>query len=291
MFTRLTRSFVLLKSTQLLLQASYYTAAMLVVWLLLDASLSGAVWAGMTISQSAVTIEYCEFNRVDKFFHQPINTYSNLAYFFGGIVILLIARQDAGNRDRTVPNRMEDFPLLSALLGICFVYLSLGSAFFHASLTYVGQRVDMNGTYSILIALVGIGVYQVLHTVRLTATQKQRWVLVLAVIIVLFLKLSLLVSSSILVPVLILLLNGLMITNYFQFREKRSISLVIISFVLIVVAIRIRTLDVQKVGCHPHSLWQGHALWHLLTALSSFCSYLFFRSSGSITQPFRVKTN
>lgn len=277
--------------TQLLLRASYYTLAMLAVWLILDASLNGAVWAGMTVSQSAVTVEYCEFNRVDRFFHQPINTYSNLAYFFGGVLILLIARQDAKNSDKSPSNRLEAFPLLSALLGACFVYLSLGSAFFHASLTYVGQRVDMNGTYSILITLLGIAVYHVLPPVKLTTAQKNRWVLALLITIALFLKLSLWVSSSILVPVLILLLNGLMITHYFQFRKQRSIGLVIISFILIVVAIRIRTLDVRKVDCDPYSLLQGHAFWHLLTALSSFCSFLFFRITGDVTQFFRASAN
>jgi hypothetical protein len=149
----------------------------------------------------------------------------------------------------------------------------------------------MNATYSILITLVGIAVYHVLHPVRLTTAQKQRWVMAIIVLIILFLKLSLSVSSSILVPVLILSLNGLMLIHYFQFRKERSIGLIIISLVLVGVAIRIRTLDVQKVGCDPHSMLQGHALWHLLTALSSFCSYAFFRSTGDIKQFFRTRVN
>ncbi|WP_332367564.1 hypothetical protein [Spirosoma telluris] len=65
--------------------------------------------------------------------------------------------------------------------------------------------------------------------------------------------------------------------NYIQFRKKRSGLLAIASLVLMVVAVRFRTLDVQKIGCDPHSLIQGHSIWHLLTALSSVCSYSFFR--------------
>lgn len=42
----------------------------------------------------------------------------------------------------------------------------------------------------------------------------------------------------------------------------------------------------QKVGCDPYSLLQGHALWHVLTGLSSFCSYAFFRFTGNgLKQP------
>lgn len=261
----------------LLLRSTYLTAGVLLVWIGLDAWLNGTVWAGMQISQSAVTVEYCEFNRVDRLFHQPTNTYSNLVYFYLGIFILGIAQEDAKNRGKLKPNRMQEFPLLSALMGACFVYLSVGSAFFHASLTYVGQRVDMNATYAIMLTLVGIALYHIIHRITLTSAQKTGWVLALLTLIGLFLKIALLVSSSRLVPALILLLNVLMVINYVQFRRERSIWLVIVSLILIVAAIKIRTLDVQKVGCDPRSFFQGHALWHVLTALSSFFSYAFFR--------------
>ena len=268
----------------MLLRSVVLTAGMLLVWICLDAGLSGTVWIGMQISQSALTVEYCEFNRVHRFFHQPVNTYSNLAYFFLGVLVLQIARQDTKNGAKPGLNRLEHFPLLSALLGSCLVYLSIGSAFFHASLTYTGQRVDMNGTYSILITLTGIALYHVVWGLSWTTAQKKWFVLALVVLILLFLKIAIAVSSSRLVPALILLLNGLMVINYVQFRKCRSVWLIILGLALIVLAINIRTLDVQKVGCDPHSLFQGHALWHLLTALSTFCSYAFFRFAGQDTR-------
>ena len=266
---------------KLLLQATGYTLGMLLVWLVLDTILAGDFWAGMQVSQSALRVEYCELNHGDRFFHQPMNTYSNLAYFFWGALILLIARHDYQNRDRIGQNRLEKFPQLSALMGICFVYLGIGSAFFHASLTYAGQRVDMNGTYGIMVALAGIALYHVLHKIRLAGIQKIGWVVCLVAIIGAFYWLALLVSSALLVPALILFLNVLMVINYAQFRKERSFGLIILSLVLIVAAIKIRTLDVQKVNCDPYSFIQGHAIWHFLTALSSFCSYAFFRFGGA----------
>ena len=253
---------------------------MLLIWIGLDVLLTGTVWAGMQVSQSALSVEYCEFNRVDRFVHQPANTYSNTVYFYLGVFILGIAREDAKNRGKLKLNRLADFPLLSALMGACFVYLSVGSAFFHASLTYTGQRVDMNATYSIMLTLAGIALYHVIHRITLTAAQKTGWVLALVTLIGLFLRIALLVSSSRLVPALILLLNALMVINHVQFRGERSLWLIVVSLVLVVAAIRIRTLDVQKVDCDPYSFFQGHALWHVLTALSSFCSYAFFRFTG-----------
>ena len=250
---------------------------MLVIWLGLDTWLGGDLWSGMRISQSAVTVEYCEFNHAERFFHQPMNTYSNLAYFFFGILLLNIASEDAKQVGQPGRNRLENFPMLSVLLGGCMIYLSVGSAFFHASLTYAGQRVDMNGTYGVLLALAGIAVYHVLFRLTLTPAQKNAWVLAILALIVVFLPVALWIPSSLLVPALLLLLNGLMFVNYGQFRKERSLVVALLSLVLIVLAVRIRTLDVQKVDCDPHSLFQGHALWHGLTALSTFCSYAFFR--------------
>ncbi|WP_188763453.1 ceramidase domain-containing protein [Emticicia aquatilis] len=259
--------------------AFIFTLGMIAIWACLNTWLSGNIWEGMTVSKSALTVEYCEFNHTEKFFHQSMNTYSNLAYFFFGILILQIAQYDYKNKENTIQNRLEKFPLLSALMGFCFIYLSLGSAFFHASLTYLGQRVDMNGTYSISISLLGIGLYHLLHRIDFSETTKKLWIVGLLVIIIAFLPISLMISSSKLLPVMILLLMLLIAIHYFQFRKQKSFILAILGFVLMFIAVKIRTLDVQKINCDPHSFYQGHAVWHLLTAMSSFCSYAFFRFS------------
>jgi hypothetical protein len=262
---------------KLMLLAALITLGMLALWLILDATLTASVWSAMKVSQSAIMVEYCEYNHPQRFFHQPVNTYSNLVYFFCGILILLIARYDSFSGSTTPSNRLAGFPLLSALMGGCFVYLGFGSAFFHASLTYVGQRVDMNATYSILLTLVGITVYHLADRIRLNRRQQGLWVFSLLAVIGGFIPLALRIPSSLLVPALILLLNAGMLIHYFQFRKQRSIGVILLSLVLVVLALYIRTLDVRKIGCDPYSYFQGHALWHLLTAVSSFCSYCFFR--------------
>jgi hypothetical protein len=262
---------------KLMLRSTYFTVGMIAVWMCLNTFISGSVWAGMTLSKSAINVEYCEFNNVEKLFHQSMNTYSNLAYFFFGVLILLMASEDYKNKDLSTLNRLERFPLLSVLMGICFIYLSFGSAFFHASLTWVGQRMDMNGTYSISIALLSIALYHVLYKLNLTNRQKQVWIVASGVLVLAFLKIHLMISSGILLPALILTNLILTLTHYFQFRKEHSIFITIFSLVLMVVAVKIRTLDVQKVDCDPYSWYQGHSVWHFLTALSSFCSYAFFR--------------
>lgn len=262
---------------RLVLRASYLTTGMGLVWIALDACLSGSVWLGMRVSQSALTVEYCEFDHVHRLFRQPVNTYSNLVYGWLGVLILGIAGHDARQGGNPGLNRLEQFSSLSALMGVCLVYLGIGSGFFHASLTYVGQRVDMHGTYAVLLTLLGIAFYHALPARPVFSVRKRYWILSLVALIGLFLNIALWIPSSRLVPGLILLVNLLMVIQYVRFQKTYMPGLILLGFGLVLIAIKIRTLDVQKIGCDPDSLVQGHALWHVLAGLSTFCSYAFFR--------------
>jgi len=266
---------------KLALQSLSYTFGMLLVWILCNYFLKGNIWQGMEVSKSALTVEYCEFNDTSKFFHQAMNTYSNLVYFFFGILICLIAKQDANNQEITSKNRLENFPELSYLIGISFIYLSFGSAFFHASLTWVGQRVDMNGTYSLSISILLIALCEVFYKIELSKKAKSGLLIFALVLIISFYQIALLVSSSILLPIFIFSAWILITVKYFQFPKERSLTLALASIISIVIALKIRTMDVQKINCDPHSLYQGHSLWHFLAGFSSFCSYAFFRFSFS----------
>jgi hypothetical protein len=262
---------------KLAFQSLAYTFGMLLVWIFLNYILKGNIWQGMEVSKSALTVEYCEFNDTSKLFHQSMNTYSNLVYFFFGVFICLIAKQDSDNEGLNPKNRLANFPELSFLIGTSFIYLSFGSAFFHASLTWIGQLVDMNGTYSLSISILLIALYCVFHKIELSKTAKRGLLTFVLILIISFYQIALLVSSSILLPIFILSVWILITINYFQFPKQRSLTLALVSIISIVIALKIRTMDVQKVNCDPYSLYQGHSLWHFLAGLSSFCSYAFFR--------------
>ncbi len=263
--------------SRIIIRALALTGGMAIVYFALNALLSGGVWAGMTASKSALTGEYCEFDNTAALFRQSMNTYSNLVYFFLGVCLWQIARYDAGSRNKGDQNRLAQFPGLSWLVGGCFIYLSFGSAFFHASLTWLGQRVDMNGTYGLTISLLLVALYHVFYGVKWSGQARKVVVAGAALLVLALLEIALHVSSGILLPALILSIWALLIVNYIQFRNERSAVLGLLSVGLIIVAFYVRTLDVQKVGCDPYSWVQGHSVWHLLAGLSSFCTYAFFR--------------
>lgn len=271
-----------MSTSHLIRNAVIGTSILFGISLALDYFLDSSLWEGMVVSKSALTVEYCEFNHPDRFFHQPINTYSNLIYFFYGLVVFQLALKDMKGLGSVKANTVRNFPYLSLLLAANFIYLSIGSAFFHSSLTWIGQRVDMNATFGLTLSLICIGL--VVTTVKkdLSARMQLAIVGIMLLLTALFLPLALQISSSILLPSLFLLLFILATLNYLSYRRQRFPLLGILGVVLLVVAIQIRTMDVAKVNCDPYSIWQGHALWHLLTATSSLCLYFYFR---------RVKTS
>jgi Ceramidase len=246
------------------------------IWWIFEHTFNGALWTNMTQSKSGLIGEYCEFDNLSNFFRQKTNTYSNLIYFFVGVFIVFFTKYT--NSKSQIKNKLVSFPALSIIMGFCFIYLSFGSAFFHSSLTYTGQRVDMNGTYSISIVLLAIGLFQVFSFENI---KKIIYISIILIVLIGFVFLAPLVSSSIVIPILILSLLVLKIITFFKFKKQHYASLIGLSFVLILIAIKIRTRDVQKINCDPNSFIQGHAIWHVLTALSSFCSYAFFRFTKS----------
>ena len=257
------------------------TILMLLVFIFLNHYFDGSFWSGMKISKSALTTEYCELNNTSMFFHQRMNTYSNLSYFFLGIIVLLVSLYDKKDKSGN-KNLLQQFPLLSFFYGMSLVYLCIGSSFFHASLTWLGQRVDMNGTYSICIALLGISLYRAFSRRDSSIAFKRIMIVVLFFTVLLFVELHLLISSIVLLPLIILLTTIFSSINYLRNKSQLHASFALLSLVLLIAACILRVLDVEKVGCDPASFYQGHSVWHIFTGMSSFFLYWFYRSERTI---------
>lgn len=99
-----------MKNSQILRNALLGTGILFGIALALDYSLDSSVWEGMVVSQSALTVEYCEFNHPERFFHQPVNTYSNLIYFFYGMVVFQLGWKDWKAFTNREANTVRKFP-------------------------------------------------------------------------------------------------------------------------------------------------------------------------------------
>lgn len=257
---------------------------MLFIFIYLNYNLDGSYWQDMQQSKSALTVEYCELDQASHFFRQTINTYSNLMYFFLGLIIVLFGIYDRKNKNENHQNAIQQFPTISILLGGCLMYLCFGSSFFHASLTWIGQRLDMNATYSICITLIGISLYRLIVKENKSKHLKKMFIYSIELIIIAFVQLHLLIPGTILLPTLILVLIVLTILNYTKNKNNYKIHLAILSFLFVIGAFILRTLDVKKIACNPTSFYQGHAIWHFFTGMSAFLLYWFYRSEKAETK-------
>lgn len=256
------------------------TILLLFVYIFLNHQFNGNHWQNMQQSKSALKAEYCELDQVTHFFRQTMNTYSNLMYFFLGMIAIVVGLHDRKNIQEENPNVLQQFPVISILFGCCLIYLCLGSSFFHASLTWLGQRADMNGTYSVCLTIIGICLYRFMTDEKPSARLQKIILYSIIYMIVAFVELHLLIPGTILLPSLIILIMVITILNYNKHKDAYNMRLAVLSLLLMIGAFILRTIDVEKIACNPTSFYQGHALWHFFTGMSAFLLYWFYRSEN-----------
>lgn len=205
---------------------------------------------------------------------QPANTWSSFGFVLVGLLVIRQSREDMRQRKANLLTRQRAYPVL---FGMALLITGLGSAFYHASLTFVGQFFDLMGMYFIasFIMLYNIS--------RLKTLSGKNFVIVYILIN------ALLAFLLIQYPALRRYIFGAMIfaTLWPEYRLRRTRTLVINNFFLqaawgtLILAFVIWTLDLTKIFCNPTSWLQGHALWHLLGAVAGGFLYLYYSSEST----------
>ena len=226
---------------------------------------------------------FCESNHMDQLIRQPSNTWSNLGYFLVALFMLTMGVNDLKQSGRKASdNFLVRYPVFSILFGLYAMYLFIGSFLFHASLSSYFQKMDQTGVYSIAIIVLAFNLYKIFPVFRFKGTWKSTHTLMAITTLVLnyviFEKLQR-ININILFPVIMALVfltscyYLLFVSNehYFTNYLWAALSALILASVIWI-------LDRTNVACNPNSILQGHALWHLLTAVSILFIYLYYRS-------------
>jgi hypothetical protein len=233
--------------------------------LLLDA-LSWAAWRPASCMPGAC---FCE-QIAPGLVRQPANTLSSLAFVAVGGWVFWRSAHDGKSETRVLTHQ----PVHSALFGAACVLIGLGSAFYHASLTFAGQFADVLGMYLIatFVLLYGLARGRVIGAggaalayVALNAALAlclylvpgaRRWLFGIVILAAIGVELGARRRSGSAVH-----------ARYFT----RAALALAIGFVIWI-------LDITRILCRPESPLQGHAVWHLLGAVSTACIYLYYRS-------------
>lgn len=262
----------------------YSFGLLLVTYLLYEGYQHYDLWSNMQIAIGN-TFHFCEHNRFGQFIVQPSNTWSNIGYFTVGFLFLSLGIKDHYYEKRKqVTHFLARYPGFSILLGISTLYMFVGSFIYHASVTRLFQKIDQTGIYFIITALLAYNIFKLFPTINYRGRQTSSHYLILIsamVMNVLFYTVLWKININALFPALILLFFAINILNikkykgsvtYMGYMKAAIITLLAAAFVWI--------LDRNRVVCVPTSVFQGHALWHLLTAASLFFIYFFYRGEN-----------
>ncbi|MEZ5008941.1 MAG: ceramidase domain-containing protein [Chitinophagales bacterium] len=245
---------------------------------------SDNIWSGLTLGVAGMYEEYCELNRMEDFLRERMNSWSNLAFVWFGLVCLLNGLRP--NQNRKNKNVIHQYPVLSVFTGLSFMYLGIGSFLYHAALTRFTQLLDVAGTYAAVNAIVGLGILSVLQ-IYLPKDKKGPVGLMIVLIIiadVFFFVYKWQLDANVVLPIMVVILLMVTIGVSISKHLKGNLILAILGFIAVCVAFYIRNLDVNKVFCNPESLLQGHSIWHLLTGSSLFLMYNYFRGISIKTE-------
>ena len=240
------------------------------------------VWQGWAESAELRHPAYAERVYVDDVLRTRSDTWSNLAYVLVGFYALALGWHDLRRQPPANAGYVIRTPALSILFGLACCFLGFGSGLFHASLTRLGQQLDVAAMYSPLVVAIAINVGR--WVPRLNAAGGRpgipSWPILAGLTLVTCLLLyeyKWSMRSSVVLPTLILIVAAFAVLDRFQRRSRLSVPLLILSLAALVAARLCWVMDVKGTFSGPDTWFQGHAVWHLLTALSLATIYLYYR--------------
>jgi len=233
------------------------------------------VWEGWQASGELHRPVYGEQIFADSIFRTRANTWSNLAYVFVGIYIMVIGifdwRRSACGEDAPLCRR----PAMGILFGLACCYLGVGSGIFHASLTRWGQQLDVAAMYSPLVVLIALNGDR-----RFPAWGLWTLAAIISSALLYWYKWSM--SSTVVLPALILAVVVLMILDRFRAGSRFETRWILFATLSLIAAFLFRQLDVDGNFTGPDSWLQGHVFWHIFTATGLACAYGYYRSERTV---------
>jgi hypothetical protein len=259
------------------------TSFITLILIILNYFLSGTFWDGWEIEPSIVQGCFCEHNYLERFIRQPLNSWSNLAFLYAGILILYKTwRSESENESENYIKRNK---IIGIAFGILLCILFTGSFLFHASLTTFFGKTDMIGTYGIPLFLGMIGISRILVYHKLLQ-EKTAAIVCVAVTYILGYLLAfhyIIFINMIVTFASLLIIAGL---SAFYLLLKKDIlfnkKLLVLNMIFVVLACILWILDHNNIVCFPYSNIQLHSFWHVLNGIAAYYMFEFFISEEQI---------
>ena len=197
---------------------------------------------------------------------QLSNSFSNLCYILIGLLIIF----HPCPVERSQSNLVSSDFFYPFLYGMNTIILGLGSFFYHGSLTEFGRFFDWFGMYLFASYVI---VYNIARFFR-PYFNPWRFFALFCAFMVTSVFFTLTLNADIRRHIFtIMIVIALVVAAFVNRRLGNPFddSLLAFSLVSLIVAYIIWNLDNNGILCDPISFIQGHAIWHLLTAISIGC--------------------
>ena len=206
----------------------------------------------------SLCLEYCESshrcteNSIRPVIQQPINAFSSLSYVF--LAVFIFANHPTG---------------FSGLFLISSCTLGIGSFLFHASLSPNSQWLDVVGMFATLHAVVAFAFH------RLLGWTERRIIPIAIIFDVLGAIFKWRLDSTLWTLAMVGLLVVLL--GFYHRSRGHSPFRVVFPIGFIGIAWVFRSIDIHGLWCWPtSSLYQGHAFWHILSAVALWITWKQF---------------
>lgn len=213
---------------------------------------------------------------------QPMNTWSNIGFVLAGLAMLWwIGRERATGRPSVLANRMTRTAFYPAAFGFMTVFMGPGSMFFHGSLKQWGGWLDSVSMYLFMSFILTYNLTRFLNWPRWA------WGLsygALNVVVGLLAWVFHEQSTTFFAG-----LGGLALVSQAMVAHTSRIGTVksghwwffagVASFLTAFLIWRLAWTGGEL--CVPRG-FQGHAIWHVLSAFTVFCVYKYFRAESRV---------
>jgi hypothetical protein len=205
-------------------------------------------------------VKWCE-GQNNTWIIEPANTWSNLAYIIAGMWI-------AQHGKKFKSNAIRSYAWVMIVTGLC-------SGIYHASFTFVLQILDFFGMYVMTYLMMLIQMKR-MGWIKNAMDRWNFWGLVIgttAFTVWCDIYTNFPIQSIIGVQTLFIIASEAII--WAKRKQNYSIKYFVSGALFMVVAITFSILDVTRAMCDPENHWvQGHALWHVFSAIGVTMIYL-----------------
>ena len=270
--------------------------------LLILVGLAAAGWPGSVASNCyedyLVTPDcYCERLRGDKpgdvWLAQPINTITNLWFILVGFLIAYAAdsRKFPSKEWWTDNNNLiTQDKMYSIVLSLSACLLGVGSTFLHASFTTWGRQSDMIAMYFVGTFLI---LYPLLRDGHITK-QQAMWTYGLSNIYLVYWVSNVATPDTTRKLFTTLILTSWIIEIFFvdpKWAKQNQQSRKIFFGNLLMFIVAVLQWKASESGgplCDPETIFQGHSLWHLQSALGIGGEFLYYLGEKGTPAPKHV---